>query len=84
MSRIAWNTRNDIGLPPQLKLLQSTKIKESEFLVHYQQDKSTKEIANELHVTYDFLYEWMRKHKYKVNRKKDLRKAGMLPSPLHR
>lgn len=76
-SQTARKIRNDIGLPPQSKLLRPAKIEESEFLKHYQQGKSTKEIANELHVTYGFLYRWMMRNKYKVNRTKYVQQATM-------
>lgn len=77
--KTAWDIRNKIGLPPQKKLLRPSRIDKTEFLKYYQQGKNTKEIANDLHVDYKFLNNWMRRHKYKVNRTKNIQKPKTLP-----
>jgi transposase len=59
--------RDEIGLPPQPKLPRPSKINETEFLKYYQQGKSTKEIASHLHVHFNYMYAWMRAHKYSLN-----------------
>jgi len=88
LSQTARNIRNDMGLPLQPKQhfrineeKKHSRTNEAEFLVYYQQGKSTKEIANELHVTYDYLRRWMKKHNYRFNRPKFARKAMM---PAHK
>jgi CopG family transcriptional regulator, nickel-responsive regulator len=51
-----------------------SKINETEFLKHFQQGKSTKEIASVFQVNHAYLCRWMRKHNYIVKRPRYARK----------
>jgi CopG family transcriptional regulator, nickel-responsive regulator len=55
-----WRRENNLPL--------LSKINETEFLKHFQQGKSTKEIASFFHVNNTYLCRWMRRHNYKVKR----------------
>jgi CopG family transcriptional regulator, nickel-responsive regulator len=64
---LQWRRENNLPLP--------SIINETEFLKHYQQGKSTKEIASLFHVNYIYLLKWMTRHNYKANRQKYTRKT---------
>ncbi len=74
----ARKIRIKMGLPPQTKLTRLFKTDKTEFFNHYQQGKSTKEIASELQVTYKYMYLWVKKYTYKAKRTKYVRRAWPL------